>query len=299
MSHPLSLENIFRLNGRVALVTGGGTGIGWMIAEGLAVNGAKVYITGRRKAVLEDAAKKFAEQNRGNGSIVPLVMDVTDKESIIASQKVIQHSEGKLHILVNNAGISGPLTPWFNDSSAPQHKDTETLGRALFDSASYNDWGSLFGINTSALHFVTTAFLGLLAEGSKDEALYTSSVINVTSISGNIKLAQNQFAYNASKAAATHLTKMFATEFELKKIPVRVNAVAPGVYESEMTYPHIPPEEVDKIGKPIVSIPAHRAGRPEEVAGTVIYLVSPAGCYTNGQEILVDGGYTCVNPAVR
>lgn len=71
MSHPLSLENIFRLNGRVALVTGGGTGIGWMIAEGLAVNGAKVYITGRRKAVLEDAAKKFAEQNRGNGSIVP------------------------------------------------------------------------------------------------------------------------------------------------------------------------------------------------------------------------------------
>lgn len=94
--------------------------------------------------------------------------------------------------LAYSAGISGPLTPWFNDSSAPQHKDTETLGRALFDSASYNDWGSLFGINTSALHFVTTAFLGLLAEGSKDEALYTSSVINVTSISGNIKLAQNQ-----------------------------------------------------------------------------------------------------------
>ncbi|KAI0728006.1 short-chain dehydrogenase [Fomitopsis betulina] len=299
MSHPLLLENIFRLSGRVALVTGGGTGIGWMIAEGLAVNGVKVYIAGRRKAVLEDVANKFKEQNKGRGSVIPLVMDVTDKESIIASQKVIEQNEGKLHVLVNNAGISGPLTPWFNDPSAPQHKDTETLGRALFDSASYNDWGSLFGINSSALHFVTTAFLGLLAEGSKDEALYTSSVINVTSLSGNNKLAQNQFAYNATKAAATHLTKMFATEFALKKIPVRVNAVAPGVYESEMTYPHIPPGEVDRIGKSIVPIPAHRAGRPEEVAGTVVYLVSPAGCYTNGQEILVDGGYTCVNPAVR
>ena len=71
MSHPLSLENVFRLNDRVALVTGGGTGIGWMIAEGLAVNGAKVYIAGRRRAVLEDAAKKFAEQNKGRGAILP------------------------------------------------------------------------------------------------------------------------------------------------------------------------------------------------------------------------------------
>lgn len=71
MSHPLSFENIFRLKGRVALVTGGGTGIGWMIAEGLAVNGAKVYIAGRRKAVLEDAAKRYTEQNKGTGSVVP------------------------------------------------------------------------------------------------------------------------------------------------------------------------------------------------------------------------------------
>ncbi|KZT65745.1 short-chain dehydrogenase [Daedalea quercina L-15889] len=290
---------MFRLHGRIALVTGGGTGIGWMIAEGLAVNGARVYIIGRRRDVLESAAKKFAEQNDGKGSVVPLVMDVTDKESIIAGQEVVRQNESKLHILVNNAGISGPLTPWLNDTSAPQHKDTETLGRALFDSASFNDWSSVFGINTSALHFVTTAFLGLLAKGSEDEQLYTSCVINVTSLSGNNKLAQNQFAYNATKAAATHLTKMFATEFALKKIPVRVNSVAPGVYASEMTYPHIPPEEVDKIGKSIVPIPAHRAGRPEEMAGTVIYLVSPAGCYTNGQEIIVDGGYTAVNPAVR
>lgn len=74
-------------------------------------------------------------------------------------------------------------------------------------------------------------------------------------------LTRVQFAYNATKAAATHVTKMFATEFALKKIPVRVNAVAPGVYESEMTYPHIPPEEVDKVGKSIVPVPAHRAGR--------------------------------------
>ena len=73
MSHPLLLENIFRLRDRIALVTGGGTGIGWMIAEGLAVNGARVYIVGRRKDVLESAAKKFREQNEGGGSIIPRV----------------------------------------------------------------------------------------------------------------------------------------------------------------------------------------------------------------------------------
>ncbi|CCL99682.1 uncharacterized protein FIBRA_01703 [Fibroporia radiculosa] len=299
MSSSLRLDKIFDLNGRIALVSGGGTGIGWMIAEGLAVNGAKVYITGRRKDVLENTAAKFARENKGNGSVIPLPMDVTDKESILAGQRAVASKDGKLHILVNNAGISGPLTPFLNDTTAPEHKNPETLGRALFDSASFGDWSNVFGINTFSIYFMTTAFLGLLAKGSSDVPDYTSCVINVTSLSGMNKLAQNQFAYNATKAAATHLTKMFATELALKRIPVRVSSVAPGVYESEMTYPHIPPDQVDKIGKSIVPIPARRAGTPQEVAGTVIYLVSPAGCYTNGQEIVVDGGYTAVNPAVR
>lgn len=79
-----------------------------------------------------------------------------------------------------------------NDMNAPEHKSPETLGRALFDSASFGDWADVFGVNTFSIYFLNTAFLGLLAKGSEDVPGYTSCVINVTSISGNIKLAQNQ-----------------------------------------------------------------------------------------------------------
>ncbi|CCL99681.1 uncharacterized protein FIBRA_01702 [Fibroporia radiculosa] len=299
MSHNLSLDKLFDLNDRIALVTGGGTGIGWMIAEALAVNGARVYITGRRKDVLEQATAKFERDNKGNGSVIPLPMDVTDKASILAGQEVVASKEGKLHILVNNAGIAGPMTPFLNDMNTPEHKSPETLGRALFDSAAFADWSNVFSVNVFSIYFVTTAFLGLLAKGNDDVPGYTSSVINIGSISGNTKLAQNKFAYNSTKAAVTHLTKMLATELALKKIPVRVCSVAPGVFESEMTDAAITPEMVNKHGQSIVPTPENRAGTAQELAGTVIYFVSPAGCYTTGQEILVDGGYTAVNPSVR
>lgn len=299
MSSSLRLEKLFSLNDRVALVTGGGTGIGWMIAEGLAVNGAKVYITGRRQEVLETKALTFAQEHKGNGSIIPLPMDVTDRKSILAGQEVIASKEGVLHILVNNAGQTGPVSPFFENTQEPEHKDTETLGRALFNNESFEEWADMYKINTFSVYFVTTAFLGLLAKGSEDVPGYTSSVINVTSISGIIKLAQNHFGYNSAKAAASHLTKMLATELALKKIPVRVCSVAPGVYESEMTYDKITPDKVNVVGKGVVPVPENRPGTAQEIAGTVIYLVSPCGCYTNGQEIAVDGGYTAVNPSVR
>ncbi|CAL1712524.1 unnamed protein product [Somion occarium] len=292
-SNSMRFDKIYDLEGRIALVTGGASGIGWMIAQGLAANGAKVYIAGRREKKLESSAQSF----RGQGRIVPLVMDVTDRESISAAQKEIQNREGRLHILVNNAGITGPVSRFFNDVSAPEHKDAETLGRALFDNESFESWSSLYQSNTFSVYFVTTAFLGLLAKGSEEKPGYTSSVVNITSISSLMKLAQNHFAYNSSKAAVSHLTKMMATEFALKKIPVRVNAVAPGVYESEMTHDRITPDLVDKVGLGLQPVPEQRPGTAQEVAGTVIYLASPAGCYTNGQEIAIDGGYLAVNPS--
>ncbi|KAH9949821.1 NAD(P)-binding protein [Amylocystis lapponica] len=299
MAQSYSLDKLYDLRGRVAIVTGGGTGIGWMITQGLAANGAKVYITGRRAEVLEAAAAGWAKDNQTGGSIIPLPMDVTDKASILAAKEVIATKEGKLHILVNNAGQTGPVSPFFNDMSAPEHKDPETLGSALFANESFEEWAEMYKINTFSVYFLTTAFVGLLAKGSADTAPYTSSVVNITSISGIIKLAQNHFGYNSAKAAGTHLTKMLATEFALKKLPVRINSVAPGVYESEMTYGAITPDLVNVVGKGLLPAPAGRPGTGQEMAGTVIYLVSPAGCYTNGQEITIDGGYTAVNPAVR
>ncbi|KAF7291637.1 NAD(P)-binding protein [Mycena chlorophos] len=298
----LGLQSIYDLTGLVGLVTGGGSGIGYMIATGLAANGAKVYITGRRKDVLDkvvDAwnAKPEAERKAG---MVAVQMDVTNQESILGVKKLIEEKEGKLHILVNNAGQVGPTSPFSSDPQAPERKDAETFGMALFKNETFDQWADLYKINTFSIFFVSTAFLGLLEKGTQEGTKwpgFTSSIINITSISGVIKLAQDHFAYNSAKAAASHLTRMLATEFALKGANVRVNAIAPGVYASEMTFDEIPPEIVDKIGKGITPVPARRAGTAEEMAGTVIYLASPAGCYTNGQEIVIDGGYVAVNPA--
>ncbi|KIK69665.1 hypothetical protein GYMLUDRAFT_212399 [Collybiopsis luxurians FD-317 M1] len=287
---------LYDLTGLVAMVTGGGTGIGYMIARGLAANGAKVYITGRRANVLQ---KIVDTTPKDEGEIIALQMDVTSKESILNAKKEIETREGKLHILVNNAGQVGPTSPFLQDPTSPELKDGESFGSALFKE-DLQGWSDLYSINVFSIFFTTTAFLGLLEKGTKECRIpgYTSTVINITSISGIIKLAQDHFCYNSAKAAASHLTKMLSTEFALKKVPVRVNAIAPGVYASEMTVDTIPPEMVDQIGKGISPVPAKRDGSAEEMAGTVVYLASKAGCYTNGQEIIIDGGYCAVNPAV-
>ncbi|KAJ7712457.1 short-chain dehydrogenase [Mycena metata] len=291
-----ALQNVYGLSGLVALVTGGGTGIGLMITHGLATAGAKVYITGRRKDVLD---KVVAAWDKQDGEIIAVQMDVTSRESISEVKKLVQEKEGKLHILVNNAGQVGPTSNFLDDPSAPELKDAETLGQSLFNNETFEEWGQLYAINTFSTFFVTTAFLGLLDKGTRESQTpgFTSSVINITSISGVIKVAQGHFAYNSAKAAASHLTKMMATEFALKGARVRVNAIAPGVYASEMTFDEISPEMVNKIGKGVMPVPAERAGTAQEIAGTVVYLASLAGCYTNGQEIVVDGGYVAVNPS--
>ncbi|KAL1677942.1 hypothetical protein EV122DRAFT_290785 [Schizophyllum commune] len=283
---------LFDLSGRVAVVTGGGTGIGYMIARGLASNGAKVYITGRRFEVLQKAASGFS----GAGSLVPLKMDATNKDSILSAKKEIADKEGKLHVLVNNAGQVGPCSNFMSNPDAPENKDPEAFGMTLFKE-DQQGWSDVFAINNHSIFFVSSAFVGLLAKGAADYGAFSSSIINITSISGTIKVAQDHFAYNSAKAAASHLTRMLSTEYARRQIPVRVNSISPGVYASEMTFDKIPADVVDKIGKGLVSVPARRDGTPEEMAGTAVYLASPAGYYMNGQELTIDGGYTAVNPA--
>ncbi|TRM63998.1 hypothetical protein BD626DRAFT_547754 [Schizophyllum amplum] len=288
----MTAKALYDLSGRVAVVTGGGTGIGYMIAKGLASNGAKVYITGRRFEVLQKAASGF----EGEGSMVPLQMDATNKDSILNAKKQIADKEGKLHVLVNNAGQVGPTSGFMSQPDAPENKDPEAFGMGLFKE-DQQGWSDVFAINNHSLFFVSSAFVGLLAKGAADFGAYSSSVINITSISGQIKVAQDHFAYNSAKAAASHLTRMLSTEFARRQIPVRVNAISPGVYASEMTFDQISAEQVDKIGKGLVSVPARRDGTPGEIAGTAVYLASTAGYYMNGQELIIDGGYTAVNPA--
>jgi NAD(P)-dependent dehydrogenase (short-subunit alcohol dehydrogenase family) len=133
---------------------------------------------------------------------------VTDRDSIVSAKKVIEEKEGKLHILVNkcvpcnrsfhpinptpSSGAVGPRTRWLNTKDAPEKKDHETFGNALFNDDGPSAWADLYTINSSSVYYTTSAFLGLLSKGSKDfEDTFTSSVVNVTSISGLVRLAQN------------------------------------------------------------------------------------------------------------
>jgi len=301
MSTPdaFTLKKLYNLNGLVALVTGGGTGIGLMISRGLAANGAKVYITSRRKEVLDEVVAEWdATKGDDMGAMIAQEMDVTQKDSIKAGVTRISQAEGKLHILVNNAGQSGPLSSELNNPSPTAHKEAGPLSEYLFNNESFEEWSSLYAINTFSIYFTTVAFLDLLDKGSKDKEGFSSSVINITSISGLIKVAQRHFAYNSSKAAGSHITRMLSTEFALKGINVRVNAIAPGVYESEMTHDIISGQAAtDAVGMPVASIPAKRPGTAAEMAGTAVYLASPAAAYMNGQELIIDGGYLAVNPS--
>jgi len=300
-SENLKAEALFGLKGKIAPVTGGGTGIGLMMARGLVANGAKTYIGSRRKNVVEKAAETHGHGS--SGSLIPIELDVTSKESILRAVELISsENDGRLDILINNAGQVGPSTPWLSDPSAPQRKDAETLGRALFDNETFEDWQQLFSVNLTSIYFVTTAFLGLLDKGSKVGGEFSASVVNITSICGSYKLALDHFAYNSSKAAGDHLNTMLATEFALKGLKIRVNAIAPGVFPSEMTEGEgqtFGPEATQRVAGAIVPVPSGRSGSAEEIAGTALYLVSRAGWYTNGQNILVDGSLLSVNPSTR
>ncbi|KAG1848751.1 hypothetical protein DFJ58DRAFT_717036 [Suillus subalutaceus] len=270
MPEKFTLKKLYDLNGLIALVTGGGTGIGVMIARGLAANGAKEVLD---RVVSEWNATKGDDM----GPMIAHEMDVTKKDSIKAGVTRIAQADGRLHILE-----AGPLSEY------------------LFNNESFEEWSSLYSINTFSIYFVTVAFLDLLDNGSKnnDKEGFSSSVINITSMSGLLKIAQRHFCYNSSKAAGSHLTRMLSTEFSLKGINVRVNAIAPGVYESELTYDVISGQAAtDEVGMPVLSIPAKRPGTAAEMAGTAVYLASPAGAYMNGQELVIDGGCLAVNPA--
>ncbi|OQE44612.1 hypothetical protein PENCOP_c002G06893 [Penicillium coprophilum] len=278
------LENLFNVKDKVALITGGGSGIGLMATQALAVNGAKVYITGRTEEKLDRVASLYGKNI--SGQIIPLPADVTNKDEIRRLVSEIKTREGHLSILMNNAGIS-------SSSQETEPEDASKLKETLFDdsNATFDEWDSVFRTNVSQIFFMTTAFLPLLQRGSEVEHGWSSTVLNTTSISGIVKVSQHHFAYNASKAAAIHLTKMLAHEVSSSKLRVRVNNIAPGVFPSEMTA-----GESDEGQKSFIpaekyreKVPAARPGKDEDMGGAVLFAV--CNQYLNGQSVVVDGGY--------
>jgi len=281
---PFVGDKLFSMKGRVALITGGGSGIGLMATQALVANGAKVYITGRTQEKLDAVSKQYSQ---GDNSIIGLTCDITSKEQISNLVKEIEKREQCLCILINNAGISG-------STQQTEAESASEMKQNLFDNetATFDDWTDVYRTNVAQLYFMTTAFLPLLQKSSERHQGWSGTVINISSISGMVKTAQHHFAYNASKGAASHLTRMLASEIAGNKLKVRVNAIAPGVFPSEMTTDgsgddqksHIPAEKYqDKV-------PAGRPGRDQDMAQAVLFFA--ANQYLNGQIVAVDGGYT-------
>ncbi|KAF2217930.1 hypothetical protein CERZMDRAFT_108521 [Cercospora zeae-maydis SCOH1-5] len=282
------LANVFDVKGKVALITGGGSGIGLMATQSLAVNGAKVYIVGRTKEKLDTVVKTY---NQGiEGEIIPLTADISSKESISKLFQEFSSKESHLDILINNAGIS---TSTFKTEA----KNAEELKSNLFENqdASFEDWEAVYRTNVGQLYFVTTCFLPLLQKATEKTYGWSSTVINISSMSGEVKTMQHHPQYNASKAAASHLTRMMANEFFQAGLKIRVNSISPGVFPSEMTAgdsganqkSHVEKEKYE--GKAA----AQRPGKDRDMAGAVLFATTNQ--YWNGQNVTVDGGYELVS----
>lgn len=258
-----------------------------MATQALAANGAKVYITGRTQSKLDTVVKTYGG-DAVSGSIIAVQSDISSKEGVKALEKEISSREKSLSILINNAGISSESMQTETDGSA------EEMSKNLFsnDKSTFDDWNVTYNTNVTSLFFVTTAFLPLLQRASEATPAWSSTVVNISSISGLIKTSQHHFAYNASKGAAVHLTRMLAAEVTAGKLKIRINSIAPGVFPSEMTSDGSDESQKSFIPKEKYAekVPAGRPGKDEDMAGAVLMFVTNQ--YLLGQTLAVDGGYT-------
>ncbi|KAI9844622.1 MAG: hypothetical protein M1837_005474 [Sclerophora amabilis] len=281
----IEAANLFNVKGMVAVITGGGSGIGLMATKALVANGAaKVYIIGRRKDVLESAAKEHP-------NIIPVQGDVTSKDSLSAIERQITEEVGYINVLIANSGIVGP------SSSALKKDATLQEMRDHWWNQPAEKFTETFAVNTTAVFYCVLAFLPLLDAGNKKGNLeQKSQIIATSSIGGFSRMAPVGPAYGPSKAAVTHLMKQLATNYV--PFDIRCNILAPGLYPSEIAGPLISGRDTTKPGSfPKTFIPAERAGTVEDMAGTILYLTSRAGAYCNGNVALTDGGRLCILPS--
>ncbi|ABE38120.1 short-chain dehydrogenase/reductase SDR [Rhodopseudomonas palustris BisB5] len=258
-------KDLFSLQGRVAVVTGGSRGIGKMIASGfLAYGAARVYITARKAAACEATAAELTAQHPGECIALPI--DISTMAGIEMLAKEIATREPKLDILVNNAGAA-----WAAD----------------FDEFPENGWDKVMDLNVKTPFFLTKALAGPLRAAATAER--PGKVINIASIDGIFVNPLETYPYAASKAGLIHLTRRLAVR--LIKDHIVVTAIAPGPFASDMN--KAARDEADAVAK---RVPSGRIGTDEDMAGTAIYLASRAGDYVVGATIAVDGGVVYANP---
>ena len=257
-------ENLFSLQGRIAVVTGGSRGIGKMIAGGfLAYGAAKVYITARKAGPCEETAKELTAAYPGECIALPIDMSTVEGCNKLADELIKR--EPKIDILVNNAGAA-----W----GAP------------FDEFPENGWDKVMNLNVKSLFFLTKALAKPLRAAATFEK--PGKVINIASIDGLSVNPLETYSYQASKAAVIHLTRRMAAK--LIKDNINVTAICPGAFQSDMNT--AARDHADAVAQ---AIPSKRIGTPEDMAGIAIYLASRAGDYVVGNAIAVDGGIVYAN----
>lgn len=255
------IEELFGLNGRVAVVTGASSGLGVGFARALAQAGANLVLAARRADRLESLA---AELGEAGAEVLPVACDVTDPNQVEALKDACLERFGRADILVNNAGTT-EIVPAENESE-------EAFLRVL-------------NVNLNGAFYCAQRFGRVMLEAGR------GSIINVASIFGFVASGSiPQAGYVASKGAVVNLTRERAAQWARRG--VRVNGIAPGFFLSEMT------EEMFSDERSMTWLrrktPAGRPGEVEELAGAVIFLASDASSYVIGQTIAVDGGWTAI-----
>ncbi len=251
------MSDLFSIEGKTALVTGGSRGIGAMIARGFVEAGATVYISSRKKDVCDEMAAELSKL----GTCVSLPADLATEAACIDLAAEIASRESRLHILVNNAGATwgAPLAEFPADA-----------------------WDKVLDLNVKSPFFLTRALLPQLeAAATADDP---ARVINIGSIDAIQVPMLETYSYSSSKAALHQLTRHLARNLGRKHITV--NAIAPGPFESKMMAATLR-DFGDSIAK---SSPLGRIGRPDDMAGAAIFLASRAGAYVTGAVLPVDGG---------
>ncbi|KAK0864262.1 hypothetical protein LTS02_006086 [Friedmanniomyces endolithicus] len=285
MASKYSAQNLNNVSGLVAVVTGGGTGIGLMLARTLEANGAKVYITGRRMEKLQEAAK-LAE----HGNIIPVQGSTTSHDDMQRIVDQVTKETGYMDVLVANAGMTTfDASP--NARPIPTAKSSVAEVRDYyFNYRPQEVWTETLETNIAAVFTTSMAFLELLDAGNKrrDKDAPTSQIIAIGSVGGLTRFT-NSFIYNASKAAVTHLMKNLGAFFV--PFDIRTNVIAPGWFPSDMTTAVSKQYESTGGVMPRELVPRQRMGNEDEMAGTILYLVSKAAGYCNGLVLVIDGGF--------